>query len=269
MHPQIRQPGSGNCPICGMALEPEEPSLDDAPNPELVDFTRRWWVSAVLSVPLLVLTMGTDLFGLRIVSPAISPWLQLALAAPIVLWAGAPFVWQAYPQHDGVHLDKLDAFLSRFDADADLRAVDAVVLPGGFSYGDYLRSGAMAARSPVMGAVAKAAEKWDADRIVAEANNGGEMVRSCLIAAGASVRPKLVHASRGKVARAEPVAIRFEAGQAWFAGTFPALEDELAGLSVGGHYQGPGRSPDRADAMVWAFHELAEGKTSVPGIRPL
>lgn len=118
-------------------------------------------------------------------------------------------------------------------------------------------------------AVAKAAEKWDADRIVAEANNGGEMVRSCLIAAGASARPKLVHASRGKVARAEPVAIRFEAGQAWFAGTFPALEDELAGLSVGGHYQGPGRSPDRADAMVWAFHELAEGKTSVPGIRPL
>ena len=111
-------------------------------------------------------------------------------------------------------------------------------------------------------AVANAAEKWDADRIVAEANNGGEMVRSCLIAAGASVRPKLVHASRGKVARAEPVAIRFEAGQAWFAGTFPALEDELAGLSVGGHYQGPGRSPDRADAMVWAFHELAEGKTS-------
>ena len=91
MHAQIRRPGPGNCPICGMALEPEAPSLDDAPNPELVDFTRRWWVSALLSVPLLLLTMGADLFGLRLVSPAISPWLQLALAAPIVLWAGAPF----------------------------------------------------------------------------------------------------------------------------------------------------------------------------------
>ena len=91
MHPQIRRDAPGSCPLCGMALEPEAPSLDDAPNPELVDFTRRWWVSAVLSVPLLILTMGADLFGHHLVSPAISPWLQLALAAPIVPWAGAPF----------------------------------------------------------------------------------------------------------------------------------------------------------------------------------
>ena len=91
MHAQIRQSGPGNCPICGMALEPEAPSLDDAPSPELVDFTRRWWVSAALSVPLLVLTMGADLLGLHLISPAISQWVQLALASPIVLWAGAPF----------------------------------------------------------------------------------------------------------------------------------------------------------------------------------
>ncbi len=91
MHPEIRREGPGTCPICGMALEPEEPSLDDAPNPELVDFTRRWWVSAVLAVPLLILTMGSELLGLYLVSPAISPWLQLALTAPIVLWAGWPF----------------------------------------------------------------------------------------------------------------------------------------------------------------------------------
>ena len=91
MHPEIRRAGPGTCPICGMALEPEEPSLDDAPNPELVDFTRRWWVSAVLAVPLLILTMGSELLGLHLVSPAISPWLQLALTAPIVLWAGWPF----------------------------------------------------------------------------------------------------------------------------------------------------------------------------------
>ena len=91
MHPEIRRDGPGTCPICGMALEPEEPSLDDAPNPELVDFTRRFWVSAVLAVPLLILTMGSELLGLHLVSPAISPWLQLALTAPIVLWAGWPF----------------------------------------------------------------------------------------------------------------------------------------------------------------------------------
>lgn len=87
MHPEIRQQGPGTCPICGMALEPEEPSLDDAPNPELVNFTRRWWVSAALVVPLLILTMGMELVGLH----PVSAWIQLALTAPIVLWAGAPF----------------------------------------------------------------------------------------------------------------------------------------------------------------------------------
>ena len=91
MHPEIRREGPGTCPICGMALEPEAPSLDDGPNPELIDFTRRFWVSAVLAVPLLILTMGSELLGLHLVSPAISPWLQLALTAPIVLWAGWPF----------------------------------------------------------------------------------------------------------------------------------------------------------------------------------
>jgi len=77
---------------------------------------------------------------------------------------------------------------------------------------------------------------------------------------------KLVSASRGKVARAEPVAARFEAKAAFFAGRFPALEDELAGLVLGGDYQGPGRSPDRADAMVWAMTELLRTPRS-PAVR--
>ena len=91
MHPEIRQEGPGTCPICGMALEPEEPSLDDAPNPELIDFTRRLWVGGVLTVPLLVVSMFAEMLGLHVVSPAASPWVQLALTAPIVLWAGWPF----------------------------------------------------------------------------------------------------------------------------------------------------------------------------------
>jgi len=91
MHPQVRQAGPGSCPICGMALEPEVPHDDDAPNPELVDFSRRFVVSAVLAVPLLVLTMGSDLLGLHLIDPVISTWVQFALAAPIVIWAGAPF----------------------------------------------------------------------------------------------------------------------------------------------------------------------------------
>jgi len=91
MHPEIRRPGPGSCPICGMALEPAAPSADDGPNPELVDFTRRLWVSAVLAVPLLLISMGEEMAGLHLVPMRWSSWVQLALSAPIVLWAGWPF----------------------------------------------------------------------------------------------------------------------------------------------------------------------------------
>jgi P-type Cu+ transporter len=131
MHPQIRQPGPGNCPICGMALEPEAPSLDDAPNPELVDFTRRWWVSAALSVPLLVLTMGADLLGLHLVNPAISQWIQLALAAPIVLWAGAPFFVRGWNSLKTRHLNMFTLIAIGVGA-AFLYSLIATLAPGIF-----------------------------------------------------------------------------------------------------------------------------------------
>ena len=76
-------------------------------------------------------------------------------------------------------------------------------------------------------------------------------------------------ARRGKAARAEPVAALFEGGRAKFAGAFPSLEDELCGLQIGGGYSGPGRSPDRADAMVWAMTELMLGSRGVPAVRGL
>jgi phage terminase large subunit-like protein len=124
-------------------------------------------------------------------------------------------------------------------------------------------------------AVARAAAAWGADRVVAEKNQGGDMVASVLRAVdpstGSGQGPlpvKLVSASRGKAARAEPVAARFEAGGAFFAGHFPELEDELAGLVLGGGYEGPGRSPDRADACVWALTELL-ATPGQPGIRAL
>lgn len=104
--------------------------------------------------------------------------------------------------------------------------------------------------------VAMAAEGWRAHRVVAEANNGGKMVESVLRGAEAGLPVTLVHAADGKVARAEPVMVAFESGRAKLAGRFPALEDELAGLIYGGPYRGPGTSPDRADAMVWALTEL-------------
>jgi Cu+-exporting ATPase len=94
MHPEIIRDKPGSCPICGMALEPMGvPSGDEGPNPELVDFTRRFWVSAVLSVPLLVIAMA-PMLGLTfeaLVDERTMVWLELALASPVVLWAAFPF----------------------------------------------------------------------------------------------------------------------------------------------------------------------------------
>lgn len=119
-------------------------------------------------------------------------------------------------------------------------------------------------------AVSAAAIAWGADRVVAEANNGGDMVVSTLQAADVNMPVKKVSASRGKVARAEPVAALYEAGKAFHVGAFPDLEDELCGLISGGGYEGPGRSPDRADALVWAMSELMLGKRgNEPRVRVL
>ena len=91
MHPEIRRDGPGSCPICGMALEPLEPSLEEGPNPELIDMTRRFWVSTAFTVPLAVLVIAAELFGLEIMPMRTLVWVQLALATPVVLWGGWPF----------------------------------------------------------------------------------------------------------------------------------------------------------------------------------
>jgi phage terminase large subunit-like protein len=118
-------------------------------------------------------------------------------------------------------------------------------------------------------AVAGAHHRWGADRIVAEANNGGAMVASVLRAADSGLPVRLVHASRGKSARAEPVATLYEAGRVVHAGLFARLEDEMCGMLAGGDYAGPGRSPDRADALVWALTDLLLGRIERPEFRML
>ena len=117
--------------------------------------------------------------------------------------------------------------------------------------------------------VAACAARHNADRVVAEKNQGGEMVRSVLTAADAALPLTLVHASRGKIARAEPVAALYERGRVSHAGRFDKLEDELCGMVVGGTYQGPGRSPDRADALVWGLSELMLGRQGQAAVRGL
>ena len=92
MHPEIRQEGPGDCPICGMALEPETVSADTGPSEELKDMTRRFWIGLALALPVLVLEMGGHVFGLdHLIAPQVSNWIQLLLATPVVVWAGRPF----------------------------------------------------------------------------------------------------------------------------------------------------------------------------------
>ena len=99
MHPQVRQVGPGNCPICGMALEPEVATGEEGPNPELVDFTRRFWIGLVLTLPVAVLEMGGHLLGIdHLIERGTANWLQFLFATPVVLWAGWPFFergWQS------------------------------------------------------------------------------------------------------------------------------------------------------------------------------
>jgi Cu+-exporting ATPase len=99
MHPEVRQVGPGACLICGMALEPELVSLDDAPNPELADMLRRFWIGLVLALPVIALDMGAHIAGAHgWIGQTLSNWIQLAFATPVVIWAGWPFFmrgWQS------------------------------------------------------------------------------------------------------------------------------------------------------------------------------
>jgi Cu+-exporting ATPase len=100
MHPQVRQVGPGNCAICGMTLEPVTVALSDTPDPELIDMTRRFWVAAILSMPLLVKVMGEHFVPWlhQALNGDAGRWLQLAFATPVVLWSGWPFFdrgWQS------------------------------------------------------------------------------------------------------------------------------------------------------------------------------
>lgn len=130
MHPEVEQVGPGSCPICGMALEPKEVSRDAGPNPELVDFTRRFWIGLVLTLPVFVLEMGAHLFpGLHILPPAMSNWVQFALATPVVLYSGAPFFERGWASLRGANFNMFTLIAIGTGA-AYLASVTAVLAPG-------------------------------------------------------------------------------------------------------------------------------------------
>src|ERR1700727_2778722 len=105
MDPEVRQGGPGTCPICGMALEPEQVSLDQGPDPELIDMTKRFWIALVLTAPVFAIEMGRHLGLMHLVDPSWSNWISFALSTPVVLWAGAPFFARGWRSVTTGHLN--------------------------------------------------------------------------------------------------------------------------------------------------------------------
>ncbi|MFC3162756.1 copper-transporting P-type ATPase [Ciceribacter thiooxidans] len=132
MHPQIRQLGPGNCPICGMALEPETATLDSGPSPELLDMQRRFWIGLALALPVVLLEMGQHLFDLHmLIEPTTGSWIQLVLATPVVLWAGYPFFERGWASLVSRHLNMF-TLIAMGTGTAWIYSVVATVAPSVF-----------------------------------------------------------------------------------------------------------------------------------------
>jgi Cu+-exporting ATPase len=131
MHPEVVSDKPGVCPICGMALEPMTVSLDDAPNEELLDMRRRFVISLIFSIPLLLLGMS-DMFEMRVLAmkPWL-PWIELALATPVVLWCGWPFFVRAAASIVSRHLNMF-TLIGMGTGAAYLYSVAATLAPGAF-----------------------------------------------------------------------------------------------------------------------------------------
>lgn len=138
MHPEVRQTRMGSCPICGMGLELESAAMvEDGPNPELVDFSRRFWVGAVLTLPLLVLTMGPFLGwpGVReIFGERTTLWIEFVLGTPVVLWCGWPFLERGWNSFKSWNLNMFSLIAMGVSA-AWLFSVVAVIAPSIFPEG--------------------------------------------------------------------------------------------------------------------------------------
>lgn len=144
MHPQIVRDQPGSCPICGMALEPRTVTVEEGPNPELADMSRRFWVGLVLSTPVFLLAMGDMLPGrpLHFLPMTALNWIQLALATPVVLWCGWPFFQRAWASV--VHLSpNMFTLIALGVGAAYLYSLAATAVPWVFPEGFRLASGAI------------------------------------------------------------------------------------------------------------------------------
>ncbi|MBK9154057.1 MAG: HAD-IC family P-type ATPase [Chloracidobacterium sp.] len=139
MHPEIVQIGPGLCPKCGMALEPKEITLDDTPDPELVDMRRRFWISAILTLPVFLLAMAEMFVDFNALVPswphgrasAVSLWIQFVLATPVVLWGGWPFFQRAWASIKNLS-PNMFTLIAMGTGAAFILSIGAVFVPGWF-----------------------------------------------------------------------------------------------------------------------------------------
>jgi Cu+-exporting ATPase len=146
MHPEIRQDHPGNCPICGMALEPVAPSAEAAPNAELADMSRRFWVGLALAVPVFVLAMADLVPGVHLASVVPPRWsilLQFVLASPVVLWSGWPFFVRGWQSLLRRHLNMF-SLIALGVGTAYVYSIVAAFAPGIFPAGFRSADGAVA-----------------------------------------------------------------------------------------------------------------------------
>ncbi len=141
MHPEIVRSEPGACPICGMALEARSASPSEESNPELIDMTRRFWVSVILTIPLLAFSMTAALWRSHI-SPGIAAWIQLALATPVVLWCGWPFFERGWASVRNRSLNMF-TLIAMGTGTAYLYSLVATLAPGIFPPGARDASGAL------------------------------------------------------------------------------------------------------------------------------
>jgi Cu+-exporting ATPase len=146
MHPHLRLSGPGNCPICGMALEPLAVTAETGPSPELLDMMRRFWIGLVLTVPVMVLAMGAHMSWLHledVVPGRLSVWVQFVLATPVVLWAGWPFFMRGWASVVNRSLNMF-SLIALGTGTAYVYSVIATILPGIFPAGLRMMDGTVA-----------------------------------------------------------------------------------------------------------------------------
>src|SRR5215831_256617 len=146
MHPEIVRSEPGTCPICGMALEPHTVSLEEEANPELIDMTHRFWISLLLTVPLLLLAMSEMLPSQPVQHAFSAPlltWVQLLFATPVVLWGGWPFFTRGWASIVNRSLNMF-TLIAIGTGTAYLYSVIAALVPGMFPASFYTHNGAMA-----------------------------------------------------------------------------------------------------------------------------